>query len=88
MWVLDHLEDLESDFNVFHRVEDIYSLPGPLFFSRANRITAYAGVMQAIASEQADKTQKKYGTTDIQHKSLDELAKSKGGSELFEREEV
>jgi hypothetical protein len=52
MWVLDHLDDLESDFSVFHRIEDMYSLDGPLFFRRAHRISAYAGVMAARVMEQ------------------------------------
>lgn len=56
MWVLDHLDDLESDFSVFHRVEDIYSMPGPRFFKLAYRIFAYEGVMAArIMAEQEKK---------------------------------
>jgi hypothetical protein len=47
MWVLDHLKDLESDFSVLHRVEDVYSLDGPRFFEFAERIFAYPGVMRA-----------------------------------------
>lgn len=49
MWVLDHLADLESDFAVFHRIEDPWSLPGPEFFRKAHRIAAYRGVMYARA---------------------------------------
>ncbi len=45
MWVVDHLEDLESDFSVFHRVDDPLSLPGPEFFRKALRLSAYTGVM-------------------------------------------
>lgn len=52
MWVLDHLEDLESDFSVFHRVEDINSLDGPRFFRLALRIFAYEGVMAARLMQQ------------------------------------
>lgn len=47
MWVLDHLEDLESDFAVFHRVDDPLALPGPEFFRKALRLSAYDGVMTA-----------------------------------------
>lgn len=57
MWVLDHLDDLESDFSVFHRVEDIHSLDGPRFFRFALRIFAYDGVMSArLAELEADNT--------------------------------
>jgi hypothetical protein len=47
MWVVDHLADLESDFSVFHRVDDPLSLPGPEFFRKAFRLSAYSGVMAA-----------------------------------------
>jgi hypothetical protein len=54
MWVLDHLDDLESDFSVFHRVDDMYAMPAPRFFRLAERIAAYEGVMTArIRAEQA-----------------------------------
>lgn len=52
-WVLDYLDDIASDMSVFHRVDDISDLPGPLFFKRAHRLTAYQGVMQARANETA-----------------------------------
>ncbi len=48
MWVLDHLADLESDFAVFHRIEDpLDHLSGPEFFRKAHRLAAYSGVMAA-----------------------------------------
>jgi hypothetical protein len=47
IWVVDHLEDLESDFSVFHRIDDPLSLPGPEFFRKAHRVGAYEGVMTA-----------------------------------------
>ncbi len=52
MWCLDHLADLESDFSVFHRVEDLDTLDGPRFFRLAYRIAAYQGVMAAVIAEQ------------------------------------
>lgn len=57
MWVLDHLEDIESDMSVFHRVERAAeTLPAPLYFARAQRLGAYTGVMQArIIEQQKDK---------------------------------
>ena len=58
-WVLDYLDDLESDFSVLHRVDDIYSMPGAKFLRMACRITAYVGVMQARADAlmKADETE-------------------------------
>lgn len=53
--MLDYLDDLESDFRVFHRIDDMYSIPGPLFFKLAFRIPAYGGVMRALLeAEQAE----------------------------------
>ena len=51
-WTLDYVDDLESDFSVFHRVDDIMSLPAPEFFRKAWRLGSYAGVMQARLVEQ------------------------------------
>jgi hypothetical protein len=45
-----------SDFSVFHRVDDIATLPGPTFFRMAWRIGAYQGVM-AIRAAEARKTE-------------------------------
>lgn len=56
MWMVDHLDDLESDFSVFHRVDDMYSMPARRFVSLANRLPAYQGVMTIRAEEQADRS--------------------------------
>ena len=61
MWVLDYLDDLESDFSVFHRVEDIHSLPGPRFFKLAFRVSAYSGVMAARQMAQEEETTARHG---------------------------
>jgi hypothetical protein len=47
MWVVDHLEDLESDLSVFHRIDNLHTLDGPRFFRLALRIFAYDGVMSS-----------------------------------------
>lgn len=39
------MHDLESDFSVFHRVDDIWSMPAPRFFRMAWRIAAYDGMV-------------------------------------------
>lgn len=58
MWVLDHLEDIDSDMSAFHRVDDAVStLPAPLYFARAIRLGAYAGVMQARILEARQREQ-------------------------------
>lgn len=60
--MLDYLDDIASDFSVFHRVDDIGELPGPLFFKRAYRLAAYQGVMQARVNETAVEDQQPSGT--------------------------
>jgi hypothetical protein len=54
MWVLDYIADLEADFLVFYRIEDIESLTGPRFLSLAMRVFAYQGVMAARAAAEQD----------------------------------
>lgn len=52
MWVLDYIEDIDSDMSVLHGVADARTmLPGPLYFERAERLAAYPGVMQARVLE-------------------------------------
>lgn len=54
MWVLDYLDDLDADFRVFYRVDDIEALSGPRFLALALRVFAYQGVMASRAAEQQD----------------------------------
>lgn len=56
MWVLDHLPDLESDFSAFHRIDNIYELPGPRFFEMAYRLSAYGGVVSALSMQSGRST--------------------------------
>lgn len=52
MWVLDHLDDLDADFRVFYRIDDVESLSGPRFLALALRVFAYQGVMAARVADQ------------------------------------
>lgn len=44
--MLDHLDDIESDLSVFHRVDDMWAMDGPRFFRLAVRLPAYEGVVR------------------------------------------
>ena len=56
MWVLERLDDIESDMSVFHRVDDIGALDGPKFFRLAWRLPAYQGVIRArLLAEREDR---------------------------------
>jgi hypothetical protein len=37
---------MESDFSVFHRVDDMYAMGAPEFFRKAHRIAAYQGAVR------------------------------------------
>lgn len=60
--MLDHLDDLDADFRVFYRVDDMEALPGPRFLALAVRVFAYQGVMAARATAQQDKGMTTHGT--------------------------
>jgi hypothetical protein len=49
MWVLDYLDDIESDMSAIHRVDygSMLDLPSPQFFAMARRLPAYQGAMAA-----------------------------------------
>jgi hypothetical protein len=58
LWVLDHLDDLESDFSVFHRIDNMYDLPAREFLAKAERLAAYTGVMQArVVAEERERAE-------------------------------
>lgn len=49
LWILDSLDEVRSDMSVFHRVDDIESLPAPRFWSFASRLPCYDGAVRAMA---------------------------------------
>jgi hypothetical protein len=49
--VPERLDDIVSDFSVFHRVDDVTALPGPVFFRMAWRLASYQGVMAIRVAE-------------------------------------
>ena len=53
--MLEHLDDLASDFSAIHGVRDVMLLSGPAFFRGATRLPAYRGVMrERLLAEQRD----------------------------------
>lgn len=55
MWVLDHLDDLETDFRVFYRIDDFEQIPSTQFLKYAYRVSAYNGVVAAKMMQQQEK---------------------------------
>lgn len=88
MWVIDHVDDLESDFSVFHRVDDLHALPAARFFRLAARIFAYEGVMTARYVAETEKTARRHGGTaqQVKRASVSEMALTHPG--VFDRTEV
>lgn len=53
------MEDIRSDFSVFHRVDDIEKqLTAGQFFPRVRRIVAYKGALRMKAEEEQEKKNK------------------------------
>lgn len=48
--MLGFLDDLESDFSVFHRVDDMYEMPARRFRVLAARIHRYDGAFRAAVT--------------------------------------
>lgn len=48
------LPDLESDFSVFHRVDDVRAMPARRFIDQAFRLSAYQGLLGALAAQEQE----------------------------------
>lgn len=46
MWVLDLLDEVESDFSVFHKIERPLELDSPRFFRLVNQLAHYNGAVR------------------------------------------
>lgn len=53
LWVLDALDDVESDLSRFHRIDDMHAMPGPKFFRYINRLIFYDGAVAAMVRMKA-----------------------------------
>lgn len=84
--MLDHLDDLVSDFSAIHRIDDIYALGGERFFNLANRVVAYPGVMRIHAELQASAQRAEAGIDRVGG-TASEIAASPDLSDLIELEE-
>lgn len=52
--MLDYLDDLESDFSVFHRVDDMRQMPARRFLVLADRLVHYEGAFRAVVKAEAE----------------------------------
>lgn len=73
-WILDHLDDLDSDFSVFHHVSNFRALPAPTMFARAVRLPAYGGVMAVRAREWVEQDEPEALPPGAKEVSLDDPA--------------
>ena len=58
--MLHHLDDLESDFSVFHRIDDMYEMDAGRFWAMAERIMHYGGATAATARAQTEQPRVRY----------------------------
>lgn len=47
LWLSDLRDDVESDLSVFHRIEEMETMPAPRFLRLACRLHAYSGAVAA-----------------------------------------
>lgn len=73
--MLDHLDDIESDLSVFHRVDDWRQLDPPRFFRLAERLPAYQGAVRAALAAVAVEPQ---GPADLDARSLASMTDGPG----------
>jgi hypothetical protein len=66
LWVLDHLNDLESDFWAIHGIRDMWTeLTCAQFFRMAERLPAYQGVMATIVEQEVHRRREHFGTAEV-----------------------
>ncbi|MDQ0758692.1 hypothetical protein [Streptomyces canus] len=55
LWVLDHLDDLDADFLAIYGIDlEQVEISARRYFALAYRLTAYTGVMAAVAEEERE----------------------------------
>ena len=55
LWVLDHQEDIDADFLAIYGIDlEQVEISSRRYFALAYRLTAYQGVMAAMAEEERD----------------------------------
>jgi len=55
LWILDHLDDLDADFLAIYGIDlEQVEISARRYFALAYRLTAYTGVMAAIAEEERE----------------------------------
>jgi hypothetical protein len=60
--MLDHRDDIDSDFSAIHRIRDPENtLSGPEYFNMAERLPYFAGVLQGKGLEEQEAAKKRQG---------------------------
>lgn len=58
MWVLDHQDDIDADFLAIYGIDlEQVDVPARRYFALAYRLTAYQGVLTAVAEKERETTQ-------------------------------
>lgn len=86
IWLLDYLDDLDSDFRVFYRIDGVSEgnyggLSGPRFFKLAIRTIHYRGAMRdRIMAEQENSEEAKHPETKIHRSQMPHASSPATGS--------
>jgi hypothetical protein len=63
-WIINHLEDVESDLSAFHRIDDYTTMTSTRFFALATRLAAYRGVVRThLEAELHEREERRRGGT-------------------------
>jgi hypothetical protein len=88
LWVLHHLDDLESDFSAIHGISDMLAMPAPRFFRMAERLPAYRGMMRTVVENEAHRRRERFGTAEVTPLTPDMARGTPGLEGLFDHSSV
>lgn len=54
MWVLDYLDEIESDLSVFHRVDDPMQISSSRYYRLAERLVHYDGALRHVLATERE----------------------------------
>lgn len=58
MWFIVHIDDVRSDFSVYHRVDEIEHLPADRFLAYLHRLPVYGGAVAFLVHQEQQEPQR------------------------------
>ncbi|WP_329064878.1 hypothetical protein [Amycolatopsis sp. NBC_01480] len=76
-WFIDHIDDVRSDFSVYHRVDEIDSMTADRFLAYLRRLPVYGGAVAfLIQQEQQRAAQPQQSVSQPQTQDVAELMRT------------